>query len=95
MSKYIIRYKYGSIEKWCYSFGIKNGETFSGRDKNSKSVITMTLIEAREYIKKIKKSRKKGQGGTVKKIEILNKETNEIMDNEKLIPISRFELMEL
>ena len=95
MSKYIIRYKFGDRNEWSYSFGIKGGDTHSKQDRNHKSVITVTLTEAREYVKRIVKIRKKDNGGVVTEIQILDTKTNEIMINEPEIIISRFELMEI
>ena len=92
--KYIIRYAFGYRTEWNYSFGIKGGSTRSGNLRDDRLVIKITLTEARKYIKRIVQLRQKNNGGVVTEIQILDAETNEIMDNEEK-EISRFELMEI
>ncbi len=95
---YIIRYKFKKpwgLKKWNYSNSISNYGTCSCKDKDSKSITKMTLIEARKNVIKIKEIRKR-RDAEVTEIQIINIETNEIIDiNQKYTKFTRFEIMEI
>lgn len=98
--KYIIRYKLPSrgSKCWWHFYRIQNGDVQSYATPLAKSIKKMTLKEAKKYIPKIIKSCKK-EDNELAKIEIINTETNKIVNPyykpEPEVEISRFELMEL
>ncbi len=99
MSEYIIRYKlkkWGSprrLDSWGYSTKITNDSTYSATNELDKIITKMTLEDAMKNIIKIEKIHR-GTEYEVKKIQILNAETKEIIYNGPE-PISRFELMDI
>ena len=93
--KYIIRYKFGSInkEKFIYLTIITDYHTYSVIDISNPHIMKMTLKEAKNNATKIKKIYKQ-TAYNVREIGFINIKTGEI-NNYKPKKITRFELMEI
>ncbi len=98
IKKYIIKYKFNTkwgLRKWNYSTNITKNGTYSVTDPKDKDITKMTLTEAKKNVIKIKEVRKKVKQ-EITKIEIINTETNEIVDiSPKYTKFTRFEIMDI
>ncbi len=95
-NKYVIRYRLDGVTQWCYSSKIEDTSTYSISQKDSSAVTKMTLEEARKNAKKIIKVREGRTYNIINTIQIIDTETNEIINDKwKYEETSRFELMDI